>query len=235
MWNWISSNVKLDLFQCEIGFCSNVKFDLFRCQIGFVPVWNWICSIVKLDLFKCKWDFFKCKIGFVSLWNEISFNLKWDLFQCEIGFFLIWNWFFLMWNWIFSAEKKLQFNYKKCKYIKVGKNRNYNPSQTLEVDTCDIKYDDEDNLIESEGAKRTMEEVTELKYLGFVISSDASNVANISAKQNKSYSTIRSITNIIKGLKTSTVQNGLIYLNSLLRSSIVYGGETIWQKDNLGW
>ena len=42
------------------------------------------------------------------------------------------------------------------------------------MDTCDIKYDYEDNLIESEGAKRTMEEVTELKYLGFVISSDAS-------------------------------------------------------------
>ena len=65
------------------------------------------------------------------------------------------------------------------------------------MDTCDIKYDDEDNLIESEGAKRTMEEVTELKYLGFVISSDASNVANISDKQNKSYSTTRSITNMI--------------------------------------
>ena len=61
-----------------------------------------------------------------------------------------------------------------------------------------------------------MKEVTELKYLGFVVSSDASNVANISDKKNKLFSTIRSKTKMIKGLKTYTAQNGLIYLNSLL-------------------
>ena len=33
---------------------------------------------------------------------------------------------------------------------------------------------------------------------------------------------------MIKGLKTYTVQNRLIYLNSLLRSSILYGGETYY-------
>ena len=127
-----------------------------------------------------------------------------------------------------SAEKKHQFNPKKCKYIRVGKNKKLNPSQTLEVDSWDVKFDKEDKLLETEGGKTTMEEVTEIKYLGFVVSSDASNVANISDKRNKSFSTIRSITNMIKGLKTYTVQNGLIYLNSLLRSSILYGGETYY-------
>ena len=73
-----------------------------------------------------------------------------------------------------------------------------------------------------------MKEVTELKYLGFVVSSDASNVANILDKKNKSFSTIRSINNMIKGLKTYTIQNGLIYMNSLLRSSILYTGETYY-------
>ena len=42
-----------------------------------------------------------------------------------------------------------------------------------------------------------MTEVNELKYLGFVVSSDATNMANISDKKNKSFSTIRSRTNII--------------------------------------
>ena len=91
-----------------------------------------------------------------------------------------------------------------------------NPYQTLEVDCWDIKYDNEDKLLETEGGKISMEEVSKNKYLGFVVSRDASNVANISDKRNRSFSTIRSITNMIKGLKTYTVQNGLIYLNSLL-------------------
>ena len=38
-----------------------------------------------------------------------------------------------------------------------------------------------------------MEEVQQLKYLGFVISDDAGNVANILDKKYKSISTIRSI------------------------------------------
>ena len=33
---------------------------------------------------------------------------------------------------------------------------------------------------------------------------------------------------MIKGLKTYTIQNGLIYMNSLLRSSILYTGETYY-------
>ena len=133
-----------------------------------------------------------------------------------------------------SAEKKLQFNPKKCKYIRVGKNKKLNPSQTLEVDSWDVKFDKEDKLLETEGGKITMEEVTEIKYLGFVVSSDASNVANISDKRNKSFSTIRSITNMIKGLKTYTVQNGLIYLNSLYAQAFFTAGKLIIisQKDN---
>ena len=73
-----------------------------------------------------------------------------------------------------------------------------------------------------------MKEVSENKYLGFVVSRDASNVANISDNRNRSFSTIRSITNMIKGLKTYTVQNGLICLYSLLCSSILYTGKTYY-------
>ena len=52
-----------------------------------------------------------------------------------------------------------------------------------------------------------MEEVTQLKYLGFIISDDASNVANILDKKNKSIGTIKNIMNIIQGLGTFTIQN----------------------------
>ena len=71
-----------------------------------------------------------------------------------------------------------------------------------------------------------MNEVKEVKYLGFVISNNASNVANISEKQKKSIGTLQSINNLIKGLETYTVKNGLMYLNSLL--SILYGAETYY-------
>ena len=38
----------------------------------------------------------------------------------------------------------------------------------------DVEYDEEDNLIETEGEQVKMEEVSELKYLGFIISENAS-------------------------------------------------------------
>ena len=73
-----------------------------------------------------------------------------------------------------------------------------------------------------------MDEVSELKYLGFIISENASNVANISSKKNKSMGNIRNIMNMIQGLRSYTIQNGLIYFHSLLRSSIIYAGETYY-------
>ena len=69
-----------------------------------------------------------------------------------------------------SAEKNLQFNSKKCKYLSIGRNKETSPSHTLEVDIWNVSYDEEDNLIESEGGKSKMEAVSELKSLGFIIS-----------------------------------------------------------------
>ena len=73
-----------------------------------------------------------------------------------------------------------------------------------------------------------MIKVDQLKYLGFVISEDASNVPNISEKKKKSIGIIRSITNMIKGLGVYTIKNGMIYLNSPLRGSILYAAETYY-------
>ena len=53
-----------------------------------------------------------------------------------------------------SAEKSLQFNEKKCKYLKISKKKEDIITQTLEVDTWKKEYDKEDNLHEEEGEKK---------------------------------------------------------------------------------
>ena len=127
-----------------------------------------------------------------------------------------------------SATKLLQFHTKKCKYLRMGNAQDRSIPNKLEVDSWVIEYDDEDNLVETEGLMIEMQEEDEMKYLGFVIAGNASNVPNSSEKKKKSIGTIRSITNMKKGLETYTVKNGLIYLNSLLRSSVLYAGETYY-------
>ena len=71
-----------------------------------------------------------------------------------------------------------------------------------------------------------MKAAKEIKYLGFVVSEDAKNVKNILARRNKSSNTIRNIINMISGLGTYSVESGIIYLKSLLRSSLLYASET---------
>ena len=56
----------------------------------------------------------------------------------------------------------------------------------------------DETLVETEGERIEMDEVHEMKYLGFVMSSDASNVPNILKNKNKSIGIIRSITNMDK-------------------------------------
>ena len=124
-----------------------------------------------------------------------------------------------------SAEKILQFNDIKCKYIKIGKKKEIVTSQTLEVDTWNTTHDNKDNLTEEEGEKKPMTEVMELKYLGFVIASSASNVPNILDRRRKSMSTPNTIMKMTKGLGTHTLQSGMVYLNSLLRASLLYACE----------
>ena len=63
----------------------------------------------------------------------------------------------------------------------------------MPVDTWKKLYDKEDKLHEEKGVKKTMIEVLELKYLGFVIESSASNVPNITERNKKSMSTPKNI------------------------------------------
>ena len=127
-----------------------------------------------------------------------------------------------------SASKGLQFNKEKCKTLKVGGLTDKTLQPSLEVDSWDIKYDEDDNIFETEGKKTPMLEKQEVKYLGFVISGNARNVKNITARRNKSSNTLRNIKSMICGLGTYTVESGIIYFKSLLRSSLLYAAETYY-------
>ena len=75
-----------------------------------------------------------------------------------------------------------------------------------------------------------MSEVTEQKYLGFVISSDVSNNNNIEAKKKRAIGITKHIQYLIKHLGKFTIECGIIYLNSLNRScqQLIDNEHLIW-------
>ena len=72
-----------------------------------------------------------------------------------------------------------------------------------------------------------MEEVNTIMYLGVSISFDGKNTSNIIHKRNRSFGTQKQIENMVRDLEKYTLECGLIYLNSLLRNSILYGAEAM--------
>ena len=73
-----------------------------------------------------------------------------------------------------------------------------------------------------------MNNVSEQKYLGFVLSEDGSNIKNIESKQKRAIGIIKDIEYMIKNLGKYTFEGGMIYINSLLRSSILFAAETMY-------
>jgi len=78
-------------------------------------------------------------------------------------------------------------------------------NDTLKVDAWDTSYDAKNNLIETYAGKKPMKVTSEQKYLGFILSQDNNNMANIKYQENKSFAIIRSIMNMVSGLKTNTI------------------------------
>ena len=72
-----------------------------------------------------------------------------------------------------------------------------------------------------------MEEVQEILYLGAVISYDGKNSKNIVHKQNRALGTQKQIMSMVKGLGKYTIECGFVYLNTLLRGSILYAAEAM--------
>ena len=70
--------------------------------------------------------------------------------------------------------------------------------------------------------------ITEQKYLGFVISSDGSNMKQIEVKEKRAIGIIKTIQYLFTRLRKYTIEYGIIYLNLLLRSSILFAAETMY-------
>ena len=89
------------------------------------------------------------------------------------------------------------------------------------------KENGEMDLVEHYIGDVILEEVKEQKYLGFVISSEGNNMANIRAMEKKSYGVIRSIINKLESLNLRQYyfESAIILMNAILRASILYAGE----------
>ena len=64
-------------------------------------------------------------------------------------------------------------------------------------------------------------------YLGVLISCDGRNMPNIFHKRNKSFGTHKQIMSMVSEIGKYTMECGFIYLNSILRGSILYGAEAL--------
>ena len=64
--------------------------------------------------------------------------------------------------------------------------------------------------------------------MGFVLFENGSNLNNIISKQNRAIGIKNDIEYLIKGLGKYTLEGGMIYLSSLLRSSILFAAETMY-------
>ena len=102
----------------------------------------------------------------------------------------------------------------------------------LQFDTWKSTHNQQGNLIDTFVGNTDMEDVKEIMYLGVAISCDGANEKNIIHKINKSFGTKKQITNMVSVLGKYTIECGFIYLNSLLRGSILYGAEVMidWKE-----
>lgn len=67
-----------------------------------------------------------------------------------------------------------------------------------------------------------------LLYLGHVISQKGDNINNIIHKRNKIIGTQKKIPKLVENMGCYTFEGAVIYMQSLLRSSILYAGETMY-------
>ena len=134
-----------------------------------------------------------------------------------------------------TAEKSLQFGPTKCKSMLVGKPSQFVLNSDLHVDSWKVSYQDniqtgELDLIETFDGQVLKEKTTSQKYVGFVLSSTGDNMINIRHMKNKSIGIIRQILTKLESLHLQKYyfECAIIFMNSMLRSSILYAAETYY-------
>ena len=135
-----------------------------------------------------------------------------------------------------TAEKDLQFGSEKCNYMIVSKVKSdaSNISE-LFVDSWQLQHTEEGDTEENFIGKVRMEEKDSLLYLGYMLSQKGSNLPNIGHKNQKSIGTQNQIPKLIEPLGPYRYESAFIYLQSLLRSSILYGSETMNNVKEVEW
>ena len=98
----------------------------------------------------------------------------------------------------------------------------------LSVDSWEMKHEDNGDISENFTGKQAMQEEDSLLYLGHVISKNGGNMSNIIGRRNNSIGTEKQILKIIKGLGPYTFEGAFIYIQSLIRTSLLYGSETMY-------
>ena len=128
--------------------------------------------------------------------------------------------------------KKLQFGISKCKKIHIGKHHEDYKCQPLFVD----KWEEIDNRNEKNGTieikdeyvgEEIMENITEEKYLGDIVSHDGRNIKNIKARVNKGKGIIKKIINILDSIPFGKLyfQIAILLRNALFVSSLLCNSE----------
>ena len=131
-----------------------------------------------------------------------------------------------------TNSKKLQFGVDKCKKLHVGHIKKPYKCQELSVDKWseveirnDVTGDMETNdLFEGD---HIMEEKSEEKYLGDIISTDGRNLKNIKARIAKGKGIVNKIMTMLEGIPFGKhyFEVGVILRNSLLVSSMLFNSE----------
>ena len=131
-----------------------------------------------------------------------------------------------------TNSKKLQFSVHKCKKLHVGQVQMKHKCQDLSVDRWtevqvenDITRDIE--MMDCYDGEEIMEEKTEEKYLGDLISSDGRNIKNIKARVAKGIGITNKILTILEGIPFGKhyFEVGILLRNSLLVSSMLFNAE----------
>ena len=131
-----------------------------------------------------------------------------------------------------TNEKKLQFGGEKCKKLHVGNTREEYKCQDLSVDTwteMEIRNEatGEFEFKDIDDGDYKLEEKSEEKYLGDIISTDGRNLKNIKARIGKGKGIVDKIFTILEGIPFGKqyFEVGIFLRSCLLVSSMIFNSE----------
>ena len=135
-----------------------------------------------------------------------------------------------------AADKDLQFENEKCKSKIVSKRNPYSfQTPALCVDSWKIVHKEHGDIKETYTGKEIMQNEDSLMYLGHVISKKGRNKKNILHKGNKAIGTEKLILKLIQNMGPYTFEGALIYIQTLIRNSILYASETMYNVLETEW